>query len=231
MAEVTRMTGVGRAAVQHWRRRHADFPTPIAGTDIHPRFERAAVVAWLLAHDKIAVPRGVPSATLTLWSDAAGERRFRLDDPVLDLADDETDDDHLSGWMADDAADALAGLTADTGVSVRRLAEPATPPLAVDGPARVIEQFRSGSGGLRITLAWPASLRGTAARGTGGGSQLRHVVPKAAPSPMCRCARPACGGLVPTAHCAEHSRADVLAMEWHPAKGVRCTHLARLTAP
>ncbi|MFI9213973.1 hypothetical protein ACIGW7_38325 [Streptomyces sp. NPDC053253] len=80
--------------------------------------------------------------------------------------------------------------------------------------------YRSGSGGLRVTLAWPAGLRGTAARGTTGG-QIRHSVPQDAPSPMCRCAQSACGGLVPTAHCAEHSRADVLAMEWHPADGVR----------
>ncbi|MFD3536246.1 helix-turn-helix transcriptional regulator [Streptomyces sp. NPDC058664] len=153
LAEVARMTGVGRAAVQHWRRRHADFPTPIAGTDIHPRFERAAVVAWLLAHDKIALPTGVPSATLTLWSDAAGERHFRLDDPVLELADDEAKDDHLSGWMDDDTADALAALTtAQDGASVRRLTAPATPPLAVPGRGG----WSSATGPARAACASPS---------------------------------------------------------------------------
>ncbi|MGP3683212.1 hypothetical protein ACTVZO_00580 [Streptomyces sp. IBSNAI002] len=31
---------------------------------MHPQFDRSAVVAWLLAHDKIGVPIGMPSASL-----------------------------------------------------------------------------------------------------------------------------------------------------------------------
>ncbi|MFE2141533.1 hypothetical protein ACFXA3_07210 [Streptomyces sp. NPDC059456] len=33
-AEVVRMAGVGRASVVNWRRRHDDFPDPLAGTDV-----------------------------------------------------------------------------------------------------------------------------------------------------------------------------------------------------
>ncbi|MFF1560838.1 hypothetical protein [Streptomyces sp. NPDC058279] len=40
------------------RRRHPDFPGPVAGTDMRPQFERHQVVARLLAHDKIEVPPG-----------------------------------------------------------------------------------------------------------------------------------------------------------------------------
>ncbi|MEV5604557.1 hypothetical protein AB0L33_24250 [Streptomyces sp. NPDC052299] len=36
LAEVARICGVRRAAVATWRRRHADFPAPAAGTDPHP---------------------------------------------------------------------------------------------------------------------------------------------------------------------------------------------------
>ncbi|MEW1906197.1 hypothetical protein [Streptomyces sp. NPDC086147] len=229
LAAVARMAGVGRAAVVNWRRRHDDFPAPVAGTDVHPRFERSAVVAWLLAHDKIAVPAGMPSATLTARSGAAGERRFRLDDPVLELADDAAGEDRLSGWTTDTDtdADALAALTATyTGASLRRLTAPATPPLAVPGGVRVSEQYRSRLGGLRITLVWPAGLRGTADRRPRGGT-VDHAVPHTAPGAQCVCVRQACGGLIPISYCAEHSRTAEPVMEWHPAGGIRCAHLTR----
>ncbi|MFC8790827.1 helix-turn-helix transcriptional regulator [Streptomyces cinereoruber] len=226
LAEAARMAGVGRAAVVNWRRRYDDFPAPVAGTDVRPRFERSAVVAWLLAHDKLAVPAGVPSATLTLRSDDTGERRFRLDDPVLELSDDAAGEDRLSGWTTDTDADTLTALTAtDTGASLRRLTAPATPRLAVPGGVRVIDRFRSGSGGLRVTLAWPAGLRGSARRT--GGDLVRHAVPCSAPGEACRCGRYACGGLSPDVYCPEHGRAAEPAMEWHPASGIRCTHLSR----
>lgn len=226
LAEVAQMTGVGRAAVQNWRRRHHDFPASVAGTDVHPRFDRSAVVAWLLAHDKIMVPTGMPSATLTVRSGQERERRFRLDDPWLELADDAADQDRLTGWMADEEADALTALTTGTGASLRQLIAPATPPLAVPGRVQVIDRVRSGSGGLRLTLAWPAGLRGTPARRTGG-DPVRHGLPYAAPGAECRCAPQACGGLVPTPYCPEHGTAVEPVMEWHPADGIRCAALTR----
>ncbi|MEU5069086.1 hypothetical protein AB0G95_34165 [Streptomyces virginiae] len=73
LAEVARIARVGRATVACWRRRHDDFPDPVAGTDVHPLFDRRAVVAWLLAHDKIEVPTGPTLATLVL----AGARGAR----------------------------------------------------------------------------------------------------------------------------------------------------------
>ncbi|MFC9792731.1 hypothetical protein [Streptomyces sp. NPDC057695] len=92
------------------------------------------------------------------------------------------------------------------------------------------DRFRSGAGGLRVTLAWPAGLRGTAARRASGGT-VDHAVPYAAPGELCACARQACGGLVPASHCTEHGRTAEPVMEWHPAGGVRCTHLTRPAAP
>ncbi|MFF8262730.1 hypothetical protein [Streptomyces virginiae] len=100
--------------------------------------------------------------------------RFRLDDPWLAPADDAASEDTLSGWSTDEDADAMAALAAgEFGAVLRRLAAPGTGPLAVPGEVRVIERFRSGSGGLRLTLAWPAGLRGTAASGPAGGL-VRH---------------------------------------------------------
>ncbi|MFD3472262.1 hypothetical protein ACFWWM_39295 [Streptomyces sp. NPDC058682] len=176
LAGVARIARVGRAAVACWRRRHDDFPDPVAGTDVHPQFDCRAVVAWLLAHDKIGVPTGPTIATLVLAGAGGASHRFRLDDPWLALADDAAGEDTLSGWSTDDDADSPAALAGgEFGASLRRLTAPGTGPLAVPGQVRVIERFRSGSGGLRLTLAWPAGLRGTAASGPAGGV-VRHGV-------------------------------------------------------
>ncbi|MCF3181404.1 hypothetical protein IPZ70_15860 [Streptomyces polychromogenes] len=169
-AEVARLVRVGRAAVQSWRRRYADFPAPAGGAEVHPQFDRAAVVAWLLAYDKIGVPIGMPSASLTVVSPGRRTVRFRLDGPHLVLAEDAEGEDVLSGWSTDEDVDALAVLAeGEFGAVLGRLPAPGTVPLAVRGRVRVVERFRSGSGGSAgdVGLAWPAGLRGTAA-GVGG---------------------------------------------------------------
>ncbi|WP_171108319.1 MULTISPECIES: N-6 DNA methylase [Streptomyces] len=53
-AGIARLAGVGRAAVSNWRRRHADFPTPVGGTETSPSFALAEVEAWLRRQGKLA---------------------------------------------------------------------------------------------------------------------------------------------------------------------------------
>ncbi|MEU0948735.1 N-6 DNA methylase [Streptomyces canus] len=53
-AGIARMAGVGRAAVSNWRRRHADFPRPVGGTETSPSFALAEVESWLRAQGKLA---------------------------------------------------------------------------------------------------------------------------------------------------------------------------------
>ncbi|MFL9658647.1 N-6 DNA methylase [Streptomyces sp. PB17] len=53
-AGIARLAGVGRAAVSNWRRRHADFPRPVGGTETSPSFALADVEAWLRAQGKLA---------------------------------------------------------------------------------------------------------------------------------------------------------------------------------
>lgn len=53
-AGIARLAGVGRAAVSNWRRRHADFPKPVGGTETSPSFALAEVEGWLRAHSKLA---------------------------------------------------------------------------------------------------------------------------------------------------------------------------------
>ncbi|MGW2822287.1 N-6 DNA methylase [Streptomyces sp. NPDC001443] len=53
-AGIARLAGVGRAAVSNWRRRHADFPKPVGGTETSPSFALADVEAWLRHQGKLA---------------------------------------------------------------------------------------------------------------------------------------------------------------------------------
>ncbi len=53
-AGIARLAGVGRAAVSNWRRRHADFPRPVGGTETSPSFALADVEAWLRDQGKLA---------------------------------------------------------------------------------------------------------------------------------------------------------------------------------
>ncbi|MCX5612606.1 hypothetical protein OHB39_34380 [Streptomyces sp. NBC_00047] len=128
----------------------------------------------------------------------------------------------MPGWSTDADADTLAALSAGMfGLTVKHLAAPGMPPLAVLGEARVLDRFRSGSGGLRLTLAWPAGLRGTAASGARGGP-VRHGVAHVGPGEGCVCRRHDCGGVVPVSWCAEHGDAVGPVLEWHPQGGIRC---------
>ncbi|MGW5780495.1 N-6 DNA methylase [Streptomyces sp. NPDC003863] len=53
-AGIARLAGVGRAAVSNWRRRHADFPRPVGGTETSPSFALAEVERWLRDQGKLA---------------------------------------------------------------------------------------------------------------------------------------------------------------------------------
>jgi SAM-dependent methyltransferase len=55
--DIARLGGVGRAAVSNWRRRHPDFPRPVAGTPTSPRYALADVEEWLHRNGKTgAIP-------------------------------------------------------------------------------------------------------------------------------------------------------------------------------
>ncbi len=51
-SDIARIAGVRPSAVSNWRRRHADFPGPIAGTEKNPRFRLSDVEEWLRAQGK-----------------------------------------------------------------------------------------------------------------------------------------------------------------------------------
>ncbi|OLZ43639.1 hypothetical protein AVW11_35170 [Streptomyces amritsarensis] len=114
--------------------------------------------------------------------------RFRLDYLWLSLAG----EDQLSGWSTDAMAELAAReFGASCAAGPRR-----TGLLAALGEVRVIDRFRSGSGGLRVTVAWPSGLRGAAAERLAAGV-VRQGWAYAGPREGCVCTRHDCGGIVP----------------------------------
>ncbi|WP_330239122.1 N-6 DNA methylase [Streptomyces sp. NBC_00525] len=67
-AGIARLAGVGRAAVSNWRRRHADFPQPVGGTETSPSFALSEVERWLRDQGKLVE---VPLRE-RLWQQLAG---------------------------------------------------------------------------------------------------------------------------------------------------------------
>jgi hypothetical protein len=80
-AEIARLAGVGRAAVSNWRRRYADFPTPVGGSTTSPSFSLRKVEQWLRDQGKLDEVRPVDQLWLAL--DAALRGRDLTDAVVL----------------------------------------------------------------------------------------------------------------------------------------------------
>lgn len=95
-AEVARLAGVGRAAVSNWRRRHPDFPEPVAASSATPAFRRAAVEQWLRREGKLA-----DSAPADMLWRALDADRGRAD--MVELVTD------VATYLADGAAGSRCG--------------------------------------------------------------------------------------------------------------------------
>lgn len=78
MAEIGAMAGVGRAAVDTWRRRHDDFPPRVGGTDESPTFSQLAVARWLTGHG-ITLVSGVTPAERDPDDEAYHQRKADMD--------------------------------------------------------------------------------------------------------------------------------------------------------
>ncbi|WP_428952941.1 N-6 DNA methylase [Streptomyces sp. cg35] len=142
-AGIARLAGVGRAAVSNWRRRHADFPKPVGGTETSPSFALAEVEDWLRAQGKLAeVPlrervwqqlAGHPAGPVTALLHAGSALLLVHDRPTEWLALTATDDDHA---LAERLPAALEGvLTPRFGHATERaLATPASTDLLPSVP-------------------------------------------------------------------------------------------------
>ncbi|RBM18663.1 N-6 DNA methylase [Prauserella sp. PE36] len=132
-ADIARLAGVGRAAVSNWRRRHADFPNAVAGTEASPRFDATEVRDWLRNQGKLDQIDPLEE----LWS-------------VLDSAG--ADADVLARWVRYlDGGDAQ-GVSPEHRRRLDELADPAPAELA----ERLCERFLSS--GNRASHYTPPEL-------------------------------------------------------------------------
>lgn len=53
MRDIAALAGVQRPVISNWRRRHADFPTPVAGSDARPLFGARQVCDWLVTSGRV----------------------------------------------------------------------------------------------------------------------------------------------------------------------------------
>jgi hypothetical protein len=79
MPEIAELTGVRRPVVTTWRRRHADFPAPVAGSLATPRFDAQQVVDWLVDTGRADRAQIEPDLHLHLLAGLAGGVSTRLD--------------------------------------------------------------------------------------------------------------------------------------------------------
>ncbi|MEU7294911.1 N-6 DNA methylase [Streptomyces exfoliatus] len=104
-AEIARLTGVTRAAVSNWRRRHDDFPAPVAGGAGSPLFSLPEIRSWLETQSK----GKEASAEVRLWEKL---RTVHGDDMVrglTEVAEILVRGDRGSGESGDEALRSLVG--------------------------------------------------------------------------------------------------------------------------
>ncbi|MEU3356138.1 hypothetical protein [Streptomyces sp. NPDC037389] len=124
LAQIARITGVGRAAVKNWRHQYDDFPDAVGGTDESPLFRHSEVMAWLRTHDKIFEPGPPkPPATLTL---VGGQTVTVLGPNLFSSSYGEVVFEELGGFVEHDA------LIPWPRVDVARAEVPGHPPFMVD---------------------------------------------------------------------------------------------------
>lgn len=91
-ADIARLAGVTRGTVSNWRRRHADFPAPVGGTDASPVFDRDEAEAWLAGRG--ALPEASPddllwrAVTAAAADEPLDEVLARTVELLTDLAED-----------------------------------------------------------------------------------------------------------------------------------------------
>ncbi|WP_330182150.1 N-6 DNA methylase [Nocardia sp. NBC_01503] len=127
-AEISRLADVTRATVSNWRRRHDDFPKPIAGSsEARPQFDLREVQEWLVGHGvevsespvtelrTLVRSRTTPDALSRLMAGLRASKGKWSADPRADVhggvdVHSEADVHSRSGTLRDRVADLLLAL-------------------------------------------------------------------------------------------------------------------------
>ncbi|MER5727126.1 N-6 DNA methylase [Streptomyces sp. NPDC002138] len=235
-AEISRIAGVTRATVSNWRRRHADFPAPSAGTDTSPLYDLGAVQGWLGS-------RGHAQA-----ADAREELRTAM---RLQVPDPDRTASHIGFVLAvahhsSDAPAGLADLT-DSELAARAaeaVAEyPASLPGATpthplfsasDGPTlrALLRCVREEGGPAALAVLAERELEDSAATGVYGTPEpLARLVAELLPAEVARVLDPACGSGTLLAAAAGRGATTLLGQDSVPVQAQRATAGLSLAAP
>ncbi|MGW3125305.1 N-6 DNA methylase [Streptomyces sp. NPDC001123] len=185
-AGIARLAGVGRAAVSNWRRRHADFPRPVGGTETSPSFALAEVESWLRKQGKLAeVPlrervwqqlAGHPDGALTALVHAGCALLLIHERPTVWLHVSAGSDERLAAMLPaalDEVLTTRLGGAGERTVHSGRAADPAE---GVNRPGGA-EGVNRSSGTEGVNTARPAAPLATPAVRTPTGPQLLPSVP------------------------------------------------------
>ncbi|GFH35718.1 N-6 DNA methylase [Streptomyces pacificus] len=243
-AEISRIAGVTRATVSNWRRRHADFPAPTAGTDTSPLYDLGAVRAWLgsRGHTRVADPREELRTAVRLHASdpdgTTGRMAF-----VLTLARRPADQTAALAGLKNAE---LAGLT-DAELAARASGEVAGLLASLPGPAPASPLFSASDGtALRallrcvreagapaaLTVLAERELDDSAATGVYGTPEpLARLVAALLPAGAARVLDPACGSGALLAAAAGRGAGELLGQDSVPVQARRAAVGLSLAAP
>ncbi len=132
VAEVAALAGVTKQVVSNWRKRHADFPEPVANLKMGPIFELATVRAWLATRTAAQASLGATD-TAPAAPTAAQPARLRYEVRVIDT----------SGCSLEEAAGALEtalNLLTDDGLTCAQVV-PARQAYSLPDPDSITRDF------------------------------------------------------------------------------------------
>lgn len=234
-AEISRIAGVTRATVSNWRRRHADFPAPVGGTEASPLYDLDAVRAWLKARGHASAASPIEELRTTLRAHGGDTARLlplvlaaaRLADgdltelgglPDADMASQVTDAVHrLAGALPGAEEVGYRTEEADVLRALLQCVRDEGAQTALDVLAeRELEDSTSGG-----TYGTPPKLADLMAR---------LLKPSGGPYPA-RVLDPACGGGTLLAAAARHGATFLAGQDSLPVQARRSTVRLLLAAP
>lgn len=109
MRDIAELADVRRPVVTMWRRRHADFPGPVAGSATQPLFDPRSIANWLVSTGRADRERIEPDLSLDTLAGLGG--RIPPDDLIASVTAliclRQLDDDELRADVSDDILGAL----------------------------------------------------------------------------------------------------------------------------
>lgn len=171
-AEISRLAGVTRATVSNWRRRHADFPKSIGGSEARPQFDLHEVQKWLAEHGNEASASAVSELRSLVRARATPDTVARLLQALRRRE---------SGWTAPGFE---TGLGDDVTQLLDRAVAEAGARTAIDILGeRALEETTAT--GVYITPAWLADLMAALATASGPEAEAEVESVRAVLDPAC----------------------------------------------